>query len=837
MTDRAATMGPITRLFAHYKAYHEHGPLLLRYLSLLGLIGFPLLYVMRFVRPSAGYDDLAIRLFNVAICLGLFLRERWPAPIKPYYLPYSYAVLIITLPLTFVFTSLKNGGNPAAVGNTFFAVFLLMLLADWRNMIVMLLTGFGLGAALYAFTDPNPKIPMEYVARLPVLITGIVGGSMFKYALQQATAERVRQAYASLAGSIAHEMRNPLAQVRHSLEHIRHALPMPSARAQQVLVEGRSIEQMYSHVSQGEMAVRRGLQVIAMTLDEVNAKALDPGKLGYLRAADVCLRAVEEFGYETEQQRARVSVEVERDFVFRGDETAFQFVLFNLLKNALYYLPAFPQATVRVLVGDGRIAVRDTGPGIAPEVVAGLFQPFRTSGKAGGTGLGLAYCRRVMLALGGGITCESVPGSYTEFTMTFPPVTAQQLETRRAETLAEARRLFANRRVLVVDDDAAVRSATRQKLLPLYCIVREAADGVEAMQALRESAYDLVMLDLNMPRVDGYEVAEAIRGGRVPANADVCLVAHTSEPPHLARVKTANAGFDGFVSKPGEQLALVQALMGAMEARARNRARPQGWLAGRRILLADDNAYNRTAVGAYLKHAGASVVEVGSGQEALDRLAGGGSFDAVLLDIHMPVMDGVASARAIRTGALEQSGVPMLAITAHAAPQLMETARAAGIADFITKPVEAALLFEKLARLLGVQTPQQQPAAPAPVPQPGSALLDEERLQGYLRIGMLHELVEEYVPQINALVDRLEAAEGRGDLQAALDALHSLVGMSGEAGAQALYRYSRELYVPMLERGHWPAAPGWAARIRELTAKSNQEMRDWLAAHGAPALE
>src|SRR6476661_562810 len=189
-------MRAIRRLFSNYVEYHRHGPLMLRYLSLAGMVFYPGYYLLRFTKADPVYDDLVLRLFDAVICAGLFLRERWPQRLKPCYFAYSYAVLIFTLPFTFMFTSLQNGGGTVAVGNTLMAVFMVILLADWRNMIVILASGFAMAAGLYASTAPHPAVPPDYLARWPILLGVVVGGSLFKFALERATAEKVRNAYA-----------------------------------------------------------------------------------------------------------------------------------------------------------------------------------------------------------------------------------------------------------------------------------------------------------------------------------------------------------------------------------------------------------------------------------------------------------------------------------------------------------------------------------------------------------------------------------------------------------------------------------------------------------------
>src|SRR5205085_12655878 len=133
--------------------------------------------------------------------------------------------------------------------------------------------------------------------------------------------------------------------------------------------------QLYRHLARGEQAVQRGLQVISMTLDEVSARPLDASTFRYLSAAEVVQQAMEEYSYDSDEARDKVSVTVSEDFTFKGDETAYLFVLFNLIKNALYYLKPFPQTRVTITVADQQVTVRDNGPGIPPDVLKGLFEP------------------------------------------------------------------------------------------------------------------------------------------------------------------------------------------------------------------------------------------------------------------------------------------------------------------------------------------------------------------------------------------------------------------------------------------------------------------------------
>jgi CheY-like chemotaxis protein len=362
-------------------------------------------------------------------------------------------------------------------------------------------------------------------------------------------------------------------------------------------------------------------------------------------------------------------------------------------------------------------------------------------------------------------------------------------------------------------------------------VVDEAADGQRALELMARHAYDVVLLDLHMPVLDGYQVALRVRQGQVPANRYVRIVAHTSEPAHVARVKTQRAGMEGFLGKPCPQLPLAQALQRAIEGR--RGGVPQGQpLEGRRVLLADDSSFNRRAVSAYLREAGATVEEVDHGMGVLEQLESGGRFDLVLMDLNMPGLDGLAASRTIRASGKSWAKVPVVALTAHSDPASLDAARQAGMDGFLVKPVEASLLVESVARLLAAAplAPRTEPVArPAP-PDAEGPLLNVARLDSYRRLGLLDELLADYLPEIRRLLDVLgDAVQGR-ELQQAQDALHSLLGMSGEAGALALYQRVRRIYVPVLEERRWPDGPDWLLHLRLLAARTEEALREYASA-------
>ncbi len=817
-------MNPLKTVFGHFAAYHGQGRPLLKYVGIVAALAYSTFYLIRFTKANPQpFDDLGLRLLGIVLFVILALEDYWPAALKKYYLPYSYIALIYCLPFFNIFMALQRHGGVPSISNCFIALSFLVMVADFRNAVVMLVLGVGAAAAAHFALHPRSSWPPDLLAQIPAYMLILVGGGVVKLSEKQIDIEKSRIA-AALAGSIAHEMRHPLARIKQSLQDIRQALPQPAEQAPHLLAS-ESVEALYRYAAEGELAVQRGLQTIAITLDEVNAKPMDSRAFADLSGAEIVRQAIQEYGFDNEDERSRVEARVVQDFCFRGDETACLFVLYNLIKNALYYLPRYPEMRVTITVEQNTVRVRDTGPGITREALAHLFEPFKSAGKSGGTGLGLAYCDRVMRAFGGSISCASAAGEYTEFTLRFPAANADDVKTRQTAVFEAACAMFDGKRILLVDDDAVQRLVTHHKLQPLPAQIDEAPNGNSALDLAYQHKYDLVLLDLNMPGLDGYGVAQRLRSGHGATPATVPIVAYTAEPAHVAAGKARKAGMDGFVAKPSTQLALLQAMREAVE-RPRSAAAADEALHGRAVLLVDDAAWNRKAVAGYLRQAGVSVTQAAHGEEALRRLSEAPVWDAVIMDINMPGMNGLDATRAIRRGGGRHASVPVIGLTAHSDPVLLEEARRAGMNDFLTKPVDTELLRHVLLRWVRAARPEPVSAdalaGRAQAPRP---LLDAERLETYRRIGLYDDLIGDYLPAMTRVVDQLGEGAAACDMEATLQALHSLLGMSGEAGATALHQLVQRIYVPMLEHRRWPEEAGWVEQVRQLAIETDEALR------------
>ncbi len=650
------------------------------------------------------YDSLVLRLVAVALCLGCLFKVKNPDFLGKYFPVYWHTMLIFVLPFILTLMILKNNFHEAWLYWEVFMIF--VLIAFVPNLLTFLFDLFiGVILAIMFFYLTPPAIVLdpqfEIAPYILLVFFSIVAGYVFSYSNRKGiVAQEKNTALQALAGSIAHEMRNPLGQVKLSFESILEELPVHHAHKLYELISARGLDNIYLRVAQGQMAVTRGGQVIDMILDEVKDKPIDISGVTYLSAEGITRKAIDEYGYESDVERQKLTFECREDFLIKADETRYVFVLFNLIMNAFYFMKNYPDARISVRLKKDtfghRVYVKDTGPGIPPENINKLFNPFFTSGKKGGTGLGLAYCKRVMKAFGGDISCRSEQGKYTEFVLDFPVVGAEELEEFRQSMVQRYNPLFKGKRILLVDDEVPDREPVKEFLSRFDVAVDEAGDGQEAITKVSSGHYDVILMNLSMPTMNGYEATEAIRSGKAGQNAKmVPIIGHTAVPTYIARGKTRKAGMQAFLSKPFAETELITLLARIFNGDCYIEGKT---LNGVNVMLVDDSSFNRQIIRSVLEKFDIGIVEAASGKKAIELLPHSGCH-LILMDIQMPELDGIETTRLIRSNDFERdSEIAIIGLSGESSDHDVKNALDAGMNDYILKPVDTALLVSKIEK-------------------------------------------------------------------------------------------------------------------------------------------
>jgi CheY-like chemotaxis protein/HPt (histidine-containing phosphotransfer) domain-containing protein len=345
--------------------------------------------------------------------------------------------------------------------------------------------------------------------------------------------------------------------------------------------------------------------------------------------------------------------------------------------------------------------VQDTGIGIDPAAQSRLFQSFQqadnsTTRKYGGTGLGLAICKSLVELMGGDISVASMPGagSVFRFTVSFVPRTAQPFE---------ASPLLRGRRVLVVDDNATCRTLLYRWFVGWGLECELEADLAAAQARWSANEYAAVVIDSSRTPLPVLEAALSLK--RAPGGKPIGLVMLIPFGSQRLANDALAAGFDATVDKPLRQVAVHQALtsaLGASDARLHGRIiTPIRRYFSGRVLVAEDNAVNQRLTAAQLARQGLHADIVGNGSEALAAIAQL-PYDLVLMDCQMPEMDGYQATREIRAREAQsgQRRLPVVAMTANAMSGDRDLCLAAGMDDYLAKPVRMESLIDVLARFL-----------------------------------------------------------------------------------------------------------------------------------------
>ena len=516
-----------------------------------------------------------------------------------------------------------------------------------------------------------------------------------------------------------------------------------------------------------------------------------------------------------------------------GDPGRLRQVLTNLVGNAVKFTEK-GEVVLRVTLDEStedtatvRFEVRDTGIGIEDELKPRLFQSFvqadgSASRRYGGTGLGLAISKRLVGLMGGSIEVESRPGRGSTFFFTVK--LARQVEAA-ASPLPSAR--LAGRRVLVVDDNATNRQILRHQLGYWGLRVTAVESGPRGLAVLQQAAeagtaYDLAILDMKMPEMDGLSLARAIKQENALAGVRLVLLTSFGQRGHGA--EATKIGIAAYLTKPVDEADLYDCLVEVLDdARAgrsphlvtRHSLREQRPPVAAHILVAEDNEVNQKVAAKILEKLGYRVELAENGKEALAACARR-RYDAVLMDGQMPGMDGYEATRRIRER--ETKGgrrVPIVAMTASAMKGDREKCLDAGMDDYITKPVTPEKLETVLKKWVGTATSPAERAAAAAVPP--SELLDKDVIQSLMSVDddgtLMDEIVATFLRIAPARLTAIKKAARSNAAQLEREA-HSFLGSCGNIGASRMAEICARLEV-LGRSGSTEGAPELARTLEE----------------------
>jgi signal transduction histidine kinase/CheY-like chemotaxis protein/HPt (histidine-containing phosphotransfer) domain-containing protein len=544
---------------------------------------------------------------------------------------------------------------------------------------------------------------------------------------------------------------------------------------------------------------------------------------------------------------------------FRGDPGRIRQVLLNLIGNGIKFTEkggvAVEVSVVGDAVGDDGVStvlfdIKDTGIGMTEAVRAGLFRKFTQADSSitrryGGTGLGLAICRQLVALMGGRLGVESNPGQGSRFWFELP-LAAGATSTIELDNLPAQ---LKGVRALAVDDTEMNLEIISRQLKGFGMDVSVSRDGFDALAEVERAwhkgtPYDIVFLDQTMPGISGEMLAERIRA--MPQCRDIKLIL-LSSAGHHGYGETARTMLNAVLDKPVRRKDLLGCLARVFAGAPQSRPLVGAAAAGDfgadfsaasapplRVLLAEDNKVNQAFVLALLKKAGYRVDVAENGHQAVDAVRRA-DFDVVLMDIQMPELDGIQATRQIRALPAPKNKTPIIALTAHALSGAREQYLAAGMDDYLSKPVGSTVLLAKLRdvarKLKGARTQDDDADAPAPriSPQPllAEAGIDADsldRLEQVMNPDEITDFVESYRGELEMRISRMTATD---NLQVLADDGHALSGTSGNVGALEIGKLAARIEV-FCKTGDLDAARKTLEILRPLADKVSIALAAWL---------
>ncbi|PTO81944.1 ATP-binding response regulator [Vibrio splendidus] len=659
----------------------------------MGFVGFPIYYIVwEFLFPQP-YENLMLRLFCSVLFFGIIYRDRVPFEWRKYLPAYYQVAVTICLPGFFFYMLLMNNWSNVWVMSFMSAIFLHILLVHvTRVMFAQTFAGIGM-ATLCAWIAQGfyLELTMDWT-HVPIFLFIYLFGNLFYFRNQMEHENKVSLAKSFGAG-IAHEMRNPLSGLLTSIDVMQSILPNPKSgdHKGQYALSNEEVIQLREVGDEAMEIIHSGNETIDLLLTSIDENRVSRSTFKKHSAQAVIEGAIDSFNYKRSADKSAISLDVQSNFDFLGSDTLLKYVMYNLFKNAFHHRSPEDFHIHVTMCSDevaNQIMVTDNGSGISNDVIRRIFQDFYTTGQSGNYGLGLPFCQKVMRSFGGEIKCQSEVEQWTQFTMTFPSLSSHSVKEIKNE-------LTKLKTVLMVSDQKVLTN----KMTEVARFMGFELTVLDVASALKNKEYqfefdlifvDMESLDLRASCLDRIESLLSFTEARI-----IYLYEHHP----IKRVR--NVAFEPIWVETQVWLLNTKATIERLLFDS-NYVMPSVSVKSlevtnkRTIMVVDDNESLRRFTAMLLEKQGFDVVQKEDGQQALDALESD-DIDLILMDIEMPIMDGVEASRRIRSANKAYSSVPIIAHTGDSSPVTLEKMESSGMSDFIVKPADKNRLFDKIA--------------------------------------------------------------------------------------------------------------------------------------------